>query len=92
MIGDACQIERRKQKMDGNSGKLNDWQKLLPGKEKTMGNFREFLREEDGMGVVEVILIIVILISLAILFKTQITSLVNKILNKISTQAGKVYN
>ncbi len=92
MIGDACQIERRKQEMDGNSGKLNDWHKLLTGKEKTMGNFREFLREEDGMGVVEVILIIVILISLAILFKTQITSLVNKILNKISTQAGKVYN
>ncbi len=57
-----------------------------------MGNFRDFLREEDGMGVVEVILIIVILISLAILFKTQITSLVNKILNKISSQAGKVYN
>ncbi len=57
-----------------------------------MGNFRGFLREEDGMGVVEVILIIVILISLAILFKTQITSLVNKILNKISSQAGKVYN
>ena len=57
-----------------------------------MGNFRDFLREEEEMGVVEVILIIVILISLAILFKTQITSLVNKILNKISSQAGKVYN
>lgn len=72
--------------------KLYDWRQLLPGKEKRMGNFRGFLREEDGMGVVEVILIIVILISLAILFKTQITSLVNKILNKISSQAGKVYN
>ena len=57
-----------------------------------MEELKRFLREEDGMGVVEVILIIVILISLAILFKTQITSLVNKILNKITTQAGKVYN
>lgn len=53
--------------------------------------FKNFLREEDGMGVVEVILIIVILISLAILFKEQITDLVEKILKKITTQAGKVY-
>lgn len=53
--------------------------------------FKNFLREEDGMGVVEVILIIVILISLAILFKEQITILVNKILKKITSDAGKVY-
>ena len=43
-----------------------------------MREWRAFLEEEDGMGVVEVILIIVILISLAAIFKTQITSLVNK--------------
>lgn len=53
--------------------------------------FKNFLKEEDGMGVVEVILIIVILISLALLFKEQITQLVEKILKKITTQAGKVY-
>lgn len=56
-----------------------------------MQEFKNFLREEDGMGVVEVILIIVILISLALLFKEQITSLVDKILKKITSQAGKVY-
>ncbi len=56
-----------------------------------MQEFKSFLREEDGMGVVEVILIIVILISLALLFKEQITSLVDKILKKITSQAGKVY-
>ncbi len=55
-----------------------------------MQEFKNFLIEEDGMGVVEVILIIVILISLALLFKEQITSLVNKILDKITKQAGKV--
>ncbi len=55
-----------------------------------MQEFKCFLTEEDGMGVVEVILIIVILISLALLFKEQITSLVNNILNKITKQAGKV--
>lgn len=56
-----------------------------------MQEFKNFLTEEDGMGVVEVILIIVILISLALLFKEQITSLVNKILETITKQAGKVY-
>lgn len=56
-----------------------------------MREFRNFLSEEDGMGVVEVILIIVILISLALLFKEQITDLVENILTKITTQAGKVY-
>lgn len=58
--------------------------------EDIMKKFKDFLLEEDGMGVVEVILIIVILISLAALFKTQITSLVNKILKKITTQANKI--
>lgn len=55
-----------------------------------MREWRAFLEDEDGMGVVEVILIIVILISLAAIFKTQITSLVNKILKKITTQANKI--
>ncbi|MCI9448164.1 MAG: hypothetical protein HFH36_12425 [Lachnospiraceae bacterium] len=56
-----------------------------------MQEFKNFLSEEDGMGVVEVILIIVILISLALIFKEQITELVEKILQKITKQAGKVY-
>ncbi len=55
-----------------------------------MKEWKSFWIEEDGMGVVEVILIIVILISLAAIFKNQITSLVNKILKKISTQANKI--
>lgn len=56
-----------------------------------MKEFKNFLLDEDGMGVVEVILIIVILVSLALLFKEQITDLVDKILQKITKQAGKVY-
>lgn len=49
-----------------------------------------FLREEDGMGVVEIILIIIVLISLVIIFKSQITSLVNSILSKMKTQANSI--
>ena len=52
--------------------------------------FREFLMEEDGIGVVEVILILVVLIALVLLFKEQITALVTKILTQISTDSDKV--
>lgn len=45
---------------------------------------------EEGMGTVEVILIILVLIGLVIIFKNQITSLVESIFKKITSQAGKI--
>lgn len=47
-------------------------------------------QNNSGMGVIEVILIIVVLIGLVIIFKGQITSLVNNILSKITTQANSI--
>ena len=52
--------------------------------------FREFLREEDGMGTVEIILIVVVLISLVIIFKEQLTNLVRAILSKITKQSNSI--
>ncbi len=49
-----------------------------------------FWQEEDGMGVVEVVLIIIVLVGLVILFKNQITSLVNTLLSKMSSQAKQI--
>ncbi len=43
-----------------------------------------------GMGTVEIILIIVVLIGLVLIFKSQITDLVETIFSKISKQANKV--
>lgn len=43
-----------------------------------------------GMGTVEIILIIVVLIGLVIIFKSQITDLVESIFSKITKQANKV--
>ncbi len=51
---------------------------------------RELLTEEEGMGTVEIILIIVVLVGLVIIFKNQITAIVNNIFNKITTQTNKV--
>ena len=60
-----------------------------------MGNnklksFRQFLTEEDGMGPVEVILIIVVLVGLVIIFKEKITEVVNSIFTKITNQTKKI--
>ena len=51
---------------------------------------REFAREEDAVGVVEIILILVVLISLVIIFKDQLTNLVNAILSKITKQSNSI--
>ena len=52
--------------------------------------FREFLTEEDGMGTVEISLIIVVLVGLVIIFKEQITKIVNSIFKKITNQTNKL--
>ena len=49
-----------------------------------------FWQEEDGAGVVEVLLILVVIISLVLLFKNQLTGLVGTILSKITSQANGV--
>ncbi len=54
---------------------------------KTM---KDFLREEDGMGTVEVILIIVVLVGVVLIFKTQITQIVNSLFEKITNQTNRV--
>lgn len=46
----------------------------------------EFWKNESGMGVVEVILIILVLVGLALIFKNQITSIANSIFNSITQQ------
>ncbi len=51
----------------------------------------DFLSDESGMGVVEIILIIVVLIAMVLVFKDQITTLVNNIWESINKSAKKIY-
>ena len=53
-------------------------------------HIREFGRDESGVGVVVIILILVVLISLVVLFKKQLTSVVNSILGKITSQSNSI--
>lgn len=52
--------------------------------------FGDFLREEEGMGTVEIILIIVVLIGLVIIFKKQLRELVEKVFEKITKDSNTV--
>jgi len=56
-----------------------------------MKEIKRFFREEDGIGVIEVVLILVVLIGLVIIFKKQITTLLNNIFKEINTQSKEVY-
>lgn len=51
----------------------------------------EFIRQEDGVGVIEVVLILVVLIGLVIIFKSQITALLQNIFKEINKQSKEVY-
>ena len=58
---------------------------------KSMRNVKNFLLDESGMGVVEILLITVVLIAMVLLFQEKITSLVNKIWTSIGKSAKKIY-
>lgn len=54
--------------------------------------WNRFWKEEDGVGVVEVILILVVLVTLVILFKEQMIKLVNMIFKQINKMAKPLWS
>ena len=53
-------------------------------------NMRDFWRDETGMGTVEIILIMVVLIGLVIIFKKQLNDLVKKVFQKINSDSNSI--
>ena len=51
---------------------------------------RTIFKDKKGMGTVEVILIIVVLVGLVIIFKGKITGVVNDIFEKIVSQTSQI--
>lgn len=47
-------------------------------------DIKKYLSKEDGMGVVEVILIVVVLVGLVFIFKDKMTSIVNGMFSSIT--------
>ena len=52
--------------------------------------WKDFLNDEAGIGVVEMILRLVVLIGLVLIFKSQLTALVNDIFSRITSQSAGI--
>ena len=51
---------------------------------------KRFIEEEDAIGTVEMILILVVLIGLVVIFRDQLTTLVNGIFERITTESAGI--
>lgn len=51
-----------------------------------------FRSDDRGVGVIEIVLILVVLIGLVLIFKQQITTIINNAFSSISGNAGKIIN
>ncbi|WP_417039384.1 Flp1 family type IVb pilin [Clostridium porci] len=58
---------------------------------KLRKELKAFFMEEDGVGVIELVLVLVVLIGLVIIFKKQITVLLENIFKEINSQSKEVY-
>ena len=74
---------------------MNDREKMSMLKKwkenKLVSEWNAFWRQEEGVGVIEVVLILVVLIGLVIIFKTQIMKLLENIFKEIEIQSKEVY-
>lgn len=50
-----------------------------------------FWKEEDGLGTLELILIIGVIIIIALIFKKQITELITSLLSKVDTKSNEFF-
>ncbi len=53
-------------------------------------HLKRFWNEEDGLGIVEIALIIIVLIAIAVIFKDQLGTLVKNIFIKINGDVNKI--
>ncbi len=55
-----------------------------------MWNCVQVLQDESGMSVIELLLILVVIIALVLIFKNQLTDLVNTIFEKITSESAGI--
>jgi len=55
-----------------------------------MNLLKRFINDDAGIGVVELILILVVLIGLVVIFRDQLTSIIGDIFERISSESGAI--
>ena len=58
---------------------------------ENLKDIRAFAADESGVGVIELVLILVVLIGLVIIFKKQINTLLENIFKQITSKSKEVY-
>lgn len=88
-------VAKKRQVPEIRMNRMNDREKMSMLKKwkenKLVSEWNAFWRQEEGVGVIEVVLILVGLIGLVIIFKTQITKLLENIFKEIESQSKEVY-
>ncbi len=55
-------------------------------------NLKSFFKEEDGIGVVEIVIILAIIVGIALVFRDKITSFVRNIMDSIFSGDGNEFS
>ena len=88
-------VAKKRQVPEIRMNRMNDREKMSMLKKwkenKLVSEGNAFGRQEEGVGGIEVVLILVVLIGLVIFFKTQITKLLENIFKEIESQSKEVY-
>ena len=88
-------VAKKRQVPEIRMNRMNDREKMSMLKKwkenKLVSEWNAFWRQKEGVGVIEVVLILVVLIGLVIIFKTQITKLLENIFKEIESQSKEVY-
>lgn len=64
--------------------KLDRWAMMLPYR------IKETLEDESGMTVIELVLILVVLIGLVVIFRDQLTDLLNNIFKRVVSESNGI--
>ncbi len=58
--------------------------------QKEVEKIKNILKDQSGMSVIELLLILVVIIALVLIFKNQLTDLVNTIFEKITSESAGI--
>lgn len=53
---------------------------------------KQFIKEDDGVGTVEVVLLLVVIVALVVIFRKQIKGIVEKAMSKVNEDSESVIN
>ncbi len=54
-------------------------------------DFKSAIKDEEGLGTMELVLIMIVLIAIVLLFKDKVSSMLANLIQKIETKAGGMF-